>query len=717
MLKLQILLFIEAIMKQLKLLFFILILSQSIYSQAWKLVWSDEFDGTTLNTTNWTKETGGDGWGNNELEYYTNRDVNAFVSDGVLTIKALKESYGGKNYTSARLITKGKRFFKYGKIEARLKLPYGQGIWPAFWTLGQSISTVGWPACGEIDIMEMIGGGANRDNRVYGTAHWDNNGHQSYGLNYTLPSGNFSDDYHIFSIIWDANKIEWYCDNNKYCTVSLTPSYIDELKADQFIILNLAVGGNWPGNPNSTTVFPQTMLVDYVRVYKDTLGLPSINMISPSNNSIFNTGETIKLTADVNPASNIKKVEFLQDAVKIGETSIKPYSWDWKNVQPGCYNVSAVVTMVSGQTLQSEPVSIKVGASCGRSAYKGYPQKIPGKIEAENFDNGGANSAYYDSDAANTSGFYRTNEAVDIENCYDAGGGYDVCTAAAGEWLKYSIDVTENTAYNLNFRVTSTNAAGSDLRLYVDDVDVTGVVHVPYTGATTWVYITKGNISLAKGVHDVKLSFVSAGCSINFIEIVKVSAPYYLKLVSPNGGEKLQKNSVQEVAWESSRVDAVQLGLSTDNGDNWILISSDFPAGYGSCRFNAPDVESNLCKIMIIDKNNSSTIASSAAVFSLVNTTGVNDDALTNKSFQLFPNYPNPFNPQTVIRYELKNAGQVKVVITDAIGREIRTLINEFQQAGSHSIPFHAADLNSGTYYYTLFTDGFTKTSKMLLIK
>ena len=704
-------------MKQFKLLFLILILSNYVYPQAWKLVWSDEFDGTTLNTTNWTRETGGDGWGNNELEYYTNRDVNAFVSDGMLTIKALQESYGGKNYTSARLITKGKRFFKYGKIEARIKLPYGQGIWPAFWTLGQNISNVGWPACGELDIMELIGGGVNRDNRVYGTAHWDNNGHQSYGLNYTLPSGNFSDDFHVFSIVWDASKIEWYCDNNKYCTLSLTPSYLDELKAEQFIILNLAVGGNWPGNPNSTTVFPQTMLVDYVRVYKDTLGLPSINMISPANNSQFNPGETIKLTAEANPADNIKKIEFLQDAVKIGETSIKPYSWDWKNVQPGCYNVSALVTMVSGQTVQSAPVSIKVGASCGRSSYKGYPQKIPGKIEAENFDNGGANVSYYDADAGNSAGFYRTGESVDIENCYDAGGGYDVCSTTAGEWLKYNIEATESTPYNLNFRAVSTNSAGSDLRLYVDDVDVTGLFHIPYTGATTWVYITKGNITLSKGVHDVKLLFVTAGCSLNFIEIVKVSTPYYLKLIAPNGGEKLPKGTVQEVAWESSRVDAVQLGISTDNGDNWILISSDFPAIYGTCRFNVPDAESNSCKVMMIDKNNSSTIASSAASFSIVSSTGVTDELYSNFQYHLYQNYPNPFNPQTQIRYDIKNAGLVKIVITDAIGREVKTIINEYQSAGTHSIPFHAANLNSGTYYCTMFIDGYSQTSKMLLVK
>ncbi|MGE5811545.1 MAG: family 16 glycosylhydrolase, partial [Ignavibacteria bacterium] len=146
--------------------------SVSVYPQNWQLVWSDEFDSTSINLSNWTHESGGNGWGNNELQFYTNRDVNSYIDSGKLVIKAVAENYSGRSYTSARLKTQGKRFWQYGKVESRLKLPFGQGIWPAFWMLGENITYTGWPACGEIDIMEMIGG-SGRENTVHGTAHWD----------------------------------------------------------------------------------------------------------------------------------------------------------------------------------------------------------------------------------------------------------------------------------------------------------------------------------------------------------------------------------------------------------------------------------------------------------------------------------------------------------------------------------------------------------------
>ncbi len=148
-----------------------LTVSVTVQAQSYTLVWSDEFLGSTINPNNWTHETGGGGWGNNELQYYTDRADNSYIQNGKLVIEAKEESFGGRDYTSARLITKGKQFFKYGRIEARMKLPYGQGLWPAFWMLGENISSIGWPACGEIDIMEMIGG-TNNNHVVHGTLHW-----------------------------------------------------------------------------------------------------------------------------------------------------------------------------------------------------------------------------------------------------------------------------------------------------------------------------------------------------------------------------------------------------------------------------------------------------------------------------------------------------------------------------------------------------------------
>ena len=226
----------------------------------YQLVWSDEFSGTAVNTADWTFETGGGGWGNNELEYYSAN--NATVKNGALIITAKKKVMQGYNYTSARMKTQGKKEFTYGKIEARIKLPLGQGLWPAFWMLGANINTVSWPACGEIDIMEHI----NTDNIIYGTMHWDYNGYASYGGNTTTTPN----AYHIYAVEWSALGINWYVDGILYHSGNTTNNIngTEEFQKPFFILLNLAVGGNWPGFTIDETKLPAKMYVDYVRVYK-----------------------------------------------------------------------------------------------------------------------------------------------------------------------------------------------------------------------------------------------------------------------------------------------------------------------------------------------------------------------------------------------------------------------------------------------------------------
>jgi len=235
---------------------------------SWKLAWSDEFSGPAIDTNIWNYEIGSQygGWGNNELEYYTSRPENAYIENGNLVIQAIKESYSGYEYTSARMITKGKMSRQYGKIEASIKLPYGQGIWPAFWMMGDSYS---WPACGEIDIMEMTGGGDGRDNKCYGTGHWDDGGHQQSGGSITPVAWpvKLADTYHLFAVEWNASSIKWSVDGTSYFTLDITPSVRSEFHQPYFLLLNLAVGGNWPGVPDGTTVFPQKMYVDWVRWY------------------------------------------------------------------------------------------------------------------------------------------------------------------------------------------------------------------------------------------------------------------------------------------------------------------------------------------------------------------------------------------------------------------------------------------------------------------
>jgi beta-glucanase (GH16 family) len=235
----------------------------------WTLDWSDEFDGTALDTSKWVVETGGHGWGNKELQHYTGRKENVRVAGGMLVIEARREQFEKSEFTSARIKTAGLYERTYGRFEARMKLPKGQGIWPAFWMLGGNIGKAGWPRSGEIDIMEHIG---KEPNQVYGTLHGPGySGEHGFGKSSTLASGSYSDDFHLYAVEWERGEIRWYRDGILFHTAR--PEVVKgEWVFDHpfFILFNLAVGGYWPGNPDATTVLPQQMLVDYVRVYRRT---------------------------------------------------------------------------------------------------------------------------------------------------------------------------------------------------------------------------------------------------------------------------------------------------------------------------------------------------------------------------------------------------------------------------------------------------------------
>ena len=257
-------------------------------STGWSLVWSDEFnqpDGSSPDASKWTYDTGGGGWGNSELENYTTRTNNARIAGGMLVIEARQESYQSSSYTSARLKTQGKWSWKYGRLEARIKIPRGQGMWPAFWMLGTNITSAGsgWPTCGEIDIMENIG---REPALVHGTIHGPGySGANGIGGPCAL-AGNptFADDFHIYAVEWTTNVIKWFVDGYQYFsanTASIPAGDTWVYTQPQFLLLNLAVGGQWPGNPDGTTTFPQQMLVDYVRVYAPTnLAACGANLLS-----------------------------------------------------------------------------------------------------------------------------------------------------------------------------------------------------------------------------------------------------------------------------------------------------------------------------------------------------------------------------------------------------------------------------------------------------
>jgi beta-glucanase (GH16 family) len=232
--------------------------AQDVHTAAYHLVWSDEFNGTNVDTSVWHFETGASGWGNHEQEYY--QPANATVENGNLVITAKKDNSGTHPYTSARMKTQGSRAFVYGKLEARMKLPVGLGLWPAFWMLGADVDTVPWPRSGEIDIMEHI----NTDSIIYGTMHWFNGKHvQSGGHLASSPA-----EWHVYGIEWDADSIRWYVDNMEYHSADITKNNTEAFHHPFFFLLNLAVGGDWPKQIINDSLLPAKMYVDWVRVYQ-----------------------------------------------------------------------------------------------------------------------------------------------------------------------------------------------------------------------------------------------------------------------------------------------------------------------------------------------------------------------------------------------------------------------------------------------------------------
>lgn len=457
----------------------------SAQAQTYQLVWADEFDGTTLGP-DWVNEVvPGSAGGNNSLQYYTDRPENCRVENGYLVIESRQEQYLDHDYTSALVKTDGHQSWLYGKFEARIQVPVGKGYWPAFWALPQDWVYGGWPSSGEIDIMEMV----NDMTQQVGTIHWGKSAQHSVSSSgtYSLPGNEpFSNDFHVYSLEWTPTTFTWSVDGNPYYTTSRWNggSYPEPFDQRFFLILNVAIGGNWPGAPDATTVFPQQMLVDWVRVYQYPNDPPTVVMTTPQPGSTYPAGSDITIAADAfDTDGTITKVNFYGGASGLdflGEDTTEPYSYTWTNVGDGCYVVRAEAVDDGGQKT-SASADITVGIGCPQLPYYGDPLPIPGTVEAEDFDLGPNGEAYYDDSVGNAGGAYRTDVDVDIEQTQDTGGGFNVGWSGAGEWMEYTVDVTAAGDYDLFARVAS-NATGGAFHVEFDGVDKTGPVIVPVTG-------------------------------------------------------------------------------------------------------------------------------------------------------------------------------------------------------------------------------------------
>ncbi|MEM1182164.1 MAG: family 16 glycosylhydrolase [Acidobacteriota bacterium] len=521
------------------LLAFGLVLSPSASAQCVEidgcvLVWADEFDGTEVDLSKWTFQLGDGsevglpgGWGNNELQYYT--ADNATVAGGFLTITAREESVApGFDYTSTRMRSLGKGDWTYGRMEMRAKMPIGQGLWPAFWMLASDPSIYGvWAASGEIDIMEYIG---SEPDRVFGTIHYGASfpGNVFSGTDTFLPSGTFADGFHDFAIEWEFGEIRWYLDGVEYASrdnwFSSGGPFPAPFDVDFHLLLNVAVGGNLPGNPDATTVFPQEMVVDYVRVYQAPNTPPSVTITEPTAADALVPGEALTIRVDATDDGSITLVEFLQGNALLGEDDTAPYELTVPSVAAGCYTLRARARDDQGVLGVSAPVDVTVGSGCPQSPYRLTPTAIPGVVEVEDFDLGGQGVAYNDTDPVNAGGAYRAGEGVDLEGTTDAGFGFNVGFVQDGEWLEYTVDVTAGT-YDVTLRVAS-NEDGGMLQLEFDGVDKTGPISFSGTGGwQTWTDVTVSDVTLDSGLQTLRVLMLDSDFNLNRITIAEPAPP------------------------------------------------------------------------------------------------------------------------------------------------------------------------------------------------
>jgi len=678
------------------------------------LIFYDEFNGTTLDGTKWNYDLGNGcpnlcGWGNNEKEYYTNSTQNVNVTGGYLNLTARyspNHLTSGADFTSGKIHTKGKFDRLYGRFEAKMKLPAGNGLWPAFWLLPTDNDYGGWPTSGEIDIMEYRGDRTNiADATVHYGSAWPNN--QYDGDHYTLANGTFTDSFHEFAVEWAPGVMRFYVDNVLYKTETQTPNSLNPGSNHAvnwpwdkrfYVIFNLALGGWFSGNPTTAEIvngqnpFVKSVQVDYVRVY------------------------------DMSP------------------------------------------------TIQSP--------------YMGVVASIPGKVEAENYNESCNNGlAYSDVDAGNTGNSYRS-DWVDIEACTDAGAGYNVGWTAAGEWLNYNVNVTTAGSYNIQARVAS-EPGGKQMHVELDGVNVSGTINVPATGGwATWQTVTINNVNLTAGNKVMRIVFDTDGINCNYVNFVlNANAAPTVSLTAPaNGSTYMAPASVTISATANdsdgsiSKVEFYQgtTLLNTDTGfpytfnwtgvtagtysitakayDNFNLVTTSsavsitvnnnqaptvtLTAPLNAASYTAPasitisatanDSDGSISKVEFYE---GTTLLNSDAIFPYTynwtpvptgtysitakaydNLTGTTTSSVAQinvsvptsmedaQSTQSLVAYPNPFTGSTVIKFTITDSGTSSLALYNELGVMVADLLKQELSPGTYTIDLSGQDLLPQVY-------------------
>lgn len=470
----------------------------------WQPVWCDEFDVDGLpDPSRWGYDVGGHGWGNNELQYYTEANINnAFIQDGRLHIQAVHESFGGSDYTSARLVSKYYGDWLYGRIQVSAKMPSGTGTWPAIWMLPTDWVYGGWPYSGEIDIMEYVG---YDPGVVHGTIHTGALNHMlntQVGFRKNVPTA--ETDFHVYEMIWEPAQIRLYIDGDQFATFGFNPHHhIDRPTQDLWpfdqrfhLILNLAVGGNWGGvrgvDPNA---FPTAMEIEYVRVYqKDYASLDAAPPTPPSQlTEQFVTHDAARVywthgTDDV----MIRHYNLYVDGTRVGQTTVNAHKFE--GLTPGRRHVLEI---------EAEDFAGNKSSRVGLAV-----ETEPYRLATERVD-----AAQYDAFSG-----------IRLEPTQDVGGGEHVTDIASGDWIEYLLEIPESGSYRVHYRVASDIESGRLAIHFMPQALQRFVIDIPNTGSTqNFMTVTSDSMHVNAGFYRVRVRAINGGFNLNWLEFERLS--------------------------------------------------------------------------------------------------------------------------------------------------------------------------------------------------
>lgn len=667
-----------------------------------ELVWSDEFDSGELDLSKWSYmigtgvEYGIPGWGNNEQQYYTNNPQNIFVQDGKLHIVAREQSFGGMDYTSARIRSINKGDWRYGRFEARIKLPKGQGIWPAFWMMPTDAVYGGWPASGEIDIMELVG---HEPNVLHGTIHFGPP-HTYSGGSYTLPSGDFSEDFHVFAMEWENGEIRWYVNDIHYHTetnwFSAGHSFPAPFEQRFHFLLNVAVGGHWPGYPDHTTQFPQEMVIDYVRVYQDANAEPRVSLPLIFEDLYYNWDDAFtgfeggSVTVVDNPAPD--EVNGTSRVGRMVKDGGEFYAGAWFEVErPFSFNAEHnEITMKVWSPRTDVPILVKLEQMNGDIEYEIIShttsdqqwEKMTWEVGTDGYhDEWDVITLIFDFEEGQV-GDGSDNYIWYFDELDVFGADLDV-PDTPGSVLPVSLPVTfEN--QNFDWDNVFTGFSGGEISVVENP-------HPDEMNDSGWVGKKVKNGGAFWGGAFMRINRTFLFDEDNHTITMKVWSPregvqVLMKIEQQFGNAEYEIAipTTTSAEWEQMSWDMSEAGFETE----WDIITLIFDFEQGQIGDGSENFTWYFDDIYVYDTQYDTSSEFYAGDVP--------------RAFELHQNYPNPFNPVTVILFDIPEQADVTLDVYNIMGQRVATLVEGIHQPGRHQVTFDGSRLSSGIYMYRL---------------